>query len=543
MLTTRVSIVAAVLIAGVVRGEFQAPPAPSLLIVNARVFTGVADRPWAEAIAIAGERVLSTGASAALKAGATSATRVVDANGRLVIPGLNDAHVHVGASPVATRLEGPPAMEQDPSLQDIVTRLKVAVGKAPAGGWIFGEIGARVLDDADATRFVLDAVAPSHPVVLTAWTGHGSLLNTTALSRLNVREDEPDPPGGLFGRIPGTTTISGVAQEYAGYMIWQRLAAMTDENTLVATLQSAAPRLARYGITSIQAMLTGQTAAVLAKGIAAAGVPLRWRLIDFPFQPMADWRQPQARPSDAGLITASGTKWILDGTPVERLMSVRQPYADRPTTRGRLNFPPAAVNSFLRAALAAREQPLFHAVGDAAIDAVLDALEASGGEKWRPLRPRIEHGDMLEPAHFDRLKRFGIVVVQNPSHFMLPDVMKARLGDRVGRITMMRSLIAADVPVALGSDGPPNPYLNMMFAITNANNPAEAMTREQVLAAYTMGSAYAEREDAEKGTLAPGKLADLAILSQDILTVPAERLPATESILTVVGGRIVYEAK
>ena len=97
--------------------------------------------------------------------------------------------------------------------------------------------------------------------------------------------------------------------------------------------------------------------------------------------------------------------------------------------------------------------------------------------------------------------------------------------------------------MALGSDGPPNPYLNMMFAITNANNPAEAMTRERVLAAYTLGSAYAEREDAEKGTLVPGKLADFAILSQDILTVAAERLSATESVLTVVGGRIVHEAK
>ena len=110
-------------------------------------------------------------------------------------------------------------------------------------------------------------------------------------------------------------------------MIWQRLAAMTDEKTLVATLQSAAPPLARYGITSIQAMLTGQTAGVLARGIALADVPLRWHLIDFPFQPMADWRQPQPRPSNAGLTKVSGTKWILDGTPVERLMFFRQPFA------------------------------------------------------------------------------------------------------------------------------------------------------------------------------------------------------------------------
>jgi predicted amidohydrolase YtcJ len=288
-------------------------------------------------------------------------------------------------------------------------------------------------------------------------------------------------------------------------------------------------------------MLTGQTAEVLGKALVVAEVPLRVRLIDFP-ERMAGWRRPPTRARTAPHVTSSGTKWILDGTPVERLMFLRQPFADRVTSRGRANFPAAATTGFLRAALAAGEQPMFHAVGDAAIDLVLDALEGSGAEKWRELRPRIEHGDMFEPGHFDRAKRLGVVVVQNPAHFMLPDLMKMRLGERSGRVTMMKSMIAAGIPVALGSDGPPNPFLNMMFATINANNPAEAMTREQVLSAYTLGSALAEREDAEKGTLAAGKLADLAILSQDIFAVPADQLPATRSIMTVIGGRVVHEA-
>ena len=115
---------------------------------------------------------------------------------------------------------------------------------------------------------------------------------------------------------------------------------------------------------------------------------------------------------------------------------------------------------------------MFHAVGDQAIDDVLTALDASGGEAWRPLRPRIEHGDMLEPAHFERTKRLGVTIVQNPAHFMLPAVMNSRLGGRTSRLTMMKTMIAAGVPVALGSDGPINPYLNVMFASINANNPA-----------------------------------------------------------------------
>ena len=183
--------------------------------------------------------------------------------------------------------------------------------------------------------------------------------------------------------------------------------------------------------------------------------------------------RPRARRSrGSARVTVSGAKWIVDGTPVERLMLLREPYSDRPATHGRRNFELADISSFLKRALDRREQPIFHAVGDQAIDDVLTALESSGGEAWQPLRPRIEHGDMLEPAHFERAKRLGVTIVQNPSHFMLPAVMAPRLGARTARLTMMKSMIAADVPVALGSDGPINPYLNVMFASINANNPA-----------------------------------------------------------------------
>ena len=186
---------------------------------------------------------------------------------------------------------------------------------------------------------------------------------------------------------------------------------------------------------------------------------------------------------------------------------------------------------------------MFHAVGDQAIDDVLAALESSGGEAWQRLRPRIEHGDMLEPAHFERAKRLGVTLVQNPSHFMNPASVAPRLGPRTARLATMKDIIAADVPVALGSDGPINPYLNVMFASINANNPAQAMTREQAVSAYTLGSAWAELMETQKGTLSPGMLADLAILSQDIFTAPPDALPGTVSVLTLVGGRVVHEQK
>jgi predicted amidohydrolase YtcJ len=520
------------------------PATPTLAIVNARVFTGVAGAPWAEALTVTGDAIGTVDSTAAVRQLAGASTRVIDAGGRVVIPGINDAHVHVEAIPPGTQLEGPSAMQQDPPLDEILARLKAALAKAPALGWIYGEIGGLVLDDPRATRATLDAVSGDHPVVLMAWTGHGTLFNTAALRRLQVRDDEPDPPGGFFRRAPGTATLTGIAHEYAEYVLRQRLSMLPDDEAQAKAMRDYAARAASFGITSAQLMATNQPAAALARTAAGQTLPIRIRVIDFPLAGMAAWRRPaSAAAAGSGRVTVSGTKWILDGTPIERLMLLREPYADRPTTRGHRNFELADVTAFLTRARESGEQPLFHAVGDAAIDEALAALEASGGEAWRPLRPRLEHGDMLEPSQFERVKRLGAIVVQNPAHFMLPAVMAQRLGSRTERITLMKSMLAAGVPVALGSDGPMNPYLNVMFASINANNPTQAMTREQAVAAYTLGSARAELTDARKGTLAPGMLADLAMLSQDIFTVPPDALPATTSVLTLVGGQIVHERK
>jgi predicted amidohydrolase YtcJ len=229
------------------------------------------------------------------------------------------------------------------------------------------------------------------------------------------------------------------------------------------------------------------------------------------------------------MIRCSGVKFIADGTPVERLMFMRAPYTDAPKTRGRLNF---AEPGLLPAVLvSARVQPMFHATGDAAIDAVLRAAAAGGtDEAIASLRPRLEHADMFEPGHFALAKKLGVIVVQNPSHFMIPDVMRARLGDRIKRTTIVKSIIAAGIPFALGSDGPLNPFQNIMFAVMNPTNPAEALTVEQAVAAYTHGAAYAEMTERQKGTLSPGMLADLAMLSQDIFEIPPAELPKTTSV-------------
>jgi predicted amidohydrolase YtcJ len=163
-------------------------------------------------------------------------------------------------------------------------------------------------------------------------------------------------------------------------------------------------------------------------------------------------------------------------------MFLKAPYADRPTTTGTLNFPAADIAAFLSRARDASEQPMMHAVGDGSIEVVLTALEASGGERWQAHRPRIEHPDMLDRAQFDRARRLRVVVVQNPSHIMNPGLANARFGpDRTRKTEQLQSIVRAGIPFALGSDGPLNPYLNIMFATMNATNPSEALTVEQAL--------------------------------------------------------------
>ena len=161
--------------------------------------------------------------------------------------------------------------------------------------------------------------------------------------------------------------------------------------------------------------------------------------------------------------------------------------------------------------------------------------------RWQSRRVRIEHGDLLTQELLERAKNLGVVLVQNPAHLSIRD-LDVRFGAaRMARAQLMKSVLAAGVPLAIGSDGPLNPGLNLMLATMHPNNPKEALSREEAVSAYTAGSAYAESAEHEKGTIAPKMLADVAILSQDIFTVPPDALPATTAVMTIAGGKVVHE--
>ena len=487
---------------------------------------------------------MAVGTSKEMAALASKETKQVDVGGRTVIPGINDAHYHLGVGPEIYDL---PINGDDPKWQEVKEALSTSIATVPKGTWILGTFGSAVLNDPQAKRTVLDGLAPDHPVMLVDWTGHASLLNSTALRKLGVREDEPNPEGGMFVR-QADGKLTGMAFEFANFRLARRFSELASEQEAEQQLHEIFNQATRWGITTVQNMSQPISAHRCVALFEKAPPPIRIRVMWFGLTDQFGRSTKEGRGLPAHsipLVTLSGTKWVLDGTPIERSAAMRKPYVDRPSTSGVLNFSEKEMEDMLRESLQSNDQLMVHVVGDRTVETFLNAMDATGGEKmWGKKRVRLEHGDGLMPDLVPRAKRLGIIVVRNPTHFTLGDLFVKRFGEKRSQMLLpVRSLLDAGIPVALGSDGALNPFLNIMLAFSHPENPNEAITREQAVVAYTLTSAYAEFAEQDKGSLEPGKLADIAVLSQDIFKVPADDLHKTESVLTMVSGKIVYDAK
>jgi predicted amidohydrolase YtcJ len=517
----------------------SAAPGPDTVLVNGKVFTANAQAPWAQAVAITGERVTAVGDTAAINSIAASNTRRIDLGGRTVVPGFNDAHTHIRIAPPYDQLTLP----LDPTIEQIADALRPQVKTTAAGRLIYGEFGEVAWGNPTFTRAWLDAIAPDHPVWLVAFTGHGMLTNSRGLALAGVEKTMPEILGGVAGRDPGGQ-LNGRFEEYAQAYIQQRFALKVDTADAANLYRQYAAEARTFGITSTQLLGDALPAADASKALVAADVPMRWKYVRYPV--VVDGQTQDSRPflppQPAPLIDMRGMKWVLDGTPIERLGFNRAPYADAPE-RGRLNFSTERIDQFVGWAYGSEDPLAVHAFGDGAIETYVAAIERGGRpEVWRAKRPRIEHADMLAPDLIPRVKAMGMLVVQNPTHTTFPEIFLARYGkERLEWIQPMKSLLDAGISFAIGSDGPMNPFLNIMAAVTHLTNPKEALTREQAVMAYTTGAAFAEFKEREKGQLAVGMLADIAVLSADVFTVPVEQMEAIRSAMTMIGGRIVHE--
>jgi predicted amidohydrolase YtcJ len=537
---------AAILVGGSVLVRPQ-EKTPETILFNGKIFTSDSSLPYAQAVAIRGERIMAVGDSEKIKMLAGAQTKQLDLRGRTVIPGINDAHNHVDLHP-ANEVDVE-AKSMNPSAADVKAAIMAAAAKAAPHALLVLSIGGTVFGDVTVNRDSLDKVAPANPVELETFTGHGFILNSEGLNFFGVMEDSKDPLGGRYER-DASGRLTGVVREYAGIDMQRYMSSKVSDADAVAQLRQTFDQAAKFGITTIQDMSDGVPPERDVELFEKVPVQIRIRIMRMPGTTAAgrDILEGQGMPRHPSeLITVSGTKWMLDGVPVEGTFTPRgenklpaAPPYDVMFRTLPLTFSEKEIAAILQESLKNDDQLMVHVSGYVAATALLNAMDASGGVAvWGKRRVRVEHGDGIFPDLAPRVKSYGIVVVQNPSHFA---PFLADRSDLFKESQPLKSLMAAGIPVALGSDGPTNPYLNIMFASTHGNHTAEAITREKAVVAYTLTSAYAEFAEKDKGSITVGKLADLAVLSQDILTVPVEELPKTESVLTMVGGKTVYDS-
>lgn len=496
---------------------------PDLILHNGRIYTGHASQPWVEAISVRGENVLAIGESRALLNAATPRTRIIDLAGHMAMPGIIDAHDHPGNVPFGATADAGASPISDPPLGVVAAAVERTARSAVSGEWVQVVAGPAAMSDVKAARDALDKAGGDRPVAMVAWWGHGVILNSRGIAEIGLSENTRDLIGGRLDR-DADGRITGKLEEYAGWQVLRQLQSSTSEDKRAASLRAYADRRLIEGVTSVQVMAGDQTPGAFANTVKQARLPIRLRIIRFPIGASeVDGNDPWAflKSSLPPRISVSGIKWILDGTPMERLAYQSTPYRSQPGWRGRQNFTIEHLRVQLERALAGGEPLLLHAVGDAMAVVVLDEMERMAPpEKWRSARVRLEHADGITGPQIERARRLGIVLAQPRPTALFGDWLRA------------------GIPVAYGSDMGFPPFV-MLAAMTASDNP-QAISREQGLAVLTRWPAYAEFSENRKGVLAPGMLADVAVLSQDVTTVPGSDLPRTKSLLTLVGGQIAY---
>ena len=513
---------------------------PDIILFNGKIFTSSEENLYTEAIAIKGEKITAVGKNDEIKKLLSNDTKIIDLEGRTVIPGINDAHIHRPYLLIPVWFN----MKLDnPSITDILDSLKRGTREYPAGTWLSTDFPASLIDDENFNRYTLDKIAPEHPVWLRNFTGHAILLNSAAINALDVDKKYKNINDKSVGRFPDGN-LNGKFFEYSNWNLNQQLSADTPDSVIIKAINNFSYGVLKYGITSVQTMPVIFDEFHVANLIAENDLPIRWRVMRVSPKMLNEDEINSTKGFRKNKVTLSGLKYIIDGTPIERFGALSNPYSDKPDWYGFINFNENKLKRIFEISKNTGEQLLFHCIGDSSLKLVLRTMKNfADTEFWQDKRVRIEHGDGLSDDLIELAKELGVIILPNPSHFAFPEIFMQRFGEeRYNKYYLQKSLLDAGLNLAFGSDGPINPYLNIMFAVTHPTHPKEAITVEQAVILYTKQTAYAEFMENEKGQLKEGMLADLAVLSQDIFTIPFDTLPKTESVFTMVGGQVVYDA-
>ena len=534
-------------------------PAADLIITHAKISTVDPAHPSAQAVAVLGDRIVAVGTDSDIAAWRGPQTQVIDAGGKLLLPGFNDAHVHFvsgGAQLDAVQLN------DATSAQEFVRRIGERAKVTPKGSWILGgDWDETKWTPAELpTREIIDPVTGDTPVFVSRYDGHMGVANSAALRAAGITAQTPDPPGGAIVRdAKGNPT--GALKDAAADLLYKHVPPLSHEERMHAVRRALA-YAASLGVTSVQNMNPdyadiGVYAELLERSELTARIYAAPYIMDFDDQAKLGIRHAFGGP----FLRIGAVKGYADGSLGSHTAYFFEPFTDTPGNRGLLSDemqPPSLMRDRMMKADAAGIQLCTHAIGDQAISMILD-FYADIVKEHGPAdrRLRIEHAQHMAAKDFDRFAQLGVIASMQPYH-AIDDGRWAeqRIGhDRASRTYAFRTFLNHKVRLAFGTDwdvAPLNPMLGVYAAVTRATLdgknpngwfPEQKLTVAESVEAYTMGSAYAEFQDHEKGSISVGKLADMVILSDDIFTIDPVKIRDVKVLRTIVGGRTVYESQ
>ncbi|HMC82111.1 MAG TPA: amidohydrolase, partial [Candidatus Polarisedimenticolia bacterium] len=538
-------------------GKPEAPmQTADLILFQGKIHTLDPATPDGTAVAILGDRILKVGSDKEVLALSGPATKKLDLKGRAVIPGLIDAHLHLGS---IGRALDEPDLSGLTSSEAVVKKVSDAAALAAPGAWIVGNGWDQNLWKIPEfpPAAILDAVSAGHPVALRRIDGHALWVNQAAMDAAGIGRGTSDPSGGKLIRDRSTGKPTGILLDDAMDLVDSKIPVPTPE-LRQHWIEKAGERLLAMGITSVQDAGVEPDGIDLYKMmVEARRLPVRvYAMLGGSNRKLANYF---ATPPLIGYgdrrFTFRALKLGVDGALGSRGAALLAPYSDDSKNWGLVTMPQERVEEITREALGKGFQVCVHAIGDRANRMVLDAFQSAlAAVPSRDPRLRIEHAQIVSPGDIPRFGKLGVIASMEPVHATsdMPWV-PARLGEeRLAGAYAWRSLLASSARIAFGSDAPNDslsPFDGLFAAITRQDHrlhpeggwlPEQRLSREEALRAYTIDAAFAAFEEDQKGTLTPGKLADMVVLDRDYFEVPEAEIWKLTVETTILGGKVVY---
>jgi hypothetical protein len=532
------------------------PMSADTIFIDGKIFTMDPARPWAEAVAVREGILVAVGTTAEIRRFGGPKTRVHDLRGGFVSPGFIDSHVHfINGGFALLNIQ----LRQAKTREDFTARIAAKAREIPKGEWILnGDWDHQQFNPVELPRRDwIDAVTPDTPVCVNRLDGHMILCNTPALRAAGITRTTPVPPGGEIVKDPATGDPTGILKDAAMDLVYRVIPAPSAAQTRRAA-EAALRYAAEKGVTSVHDV-SGEAGFDLYQEMLASG---RLTVRIYFYVPVSTVDAVRGMKLRGGfgndVLRFAGMKGFADGSLGSATAAFFEPYTDEPGKTGLLHgdmFPPQIMDKRILEADAAGLQTAVHAIGDRAIAIILDIYEkTSARNPARDRRFRIEHAQHVRPADFSRFARLGIVASAQPYH-AIDDGRWAetKIGSERARTTYpFRTFLDQGIRLAFGSDwpvAPMDPIMGIYAAVTRATLdgrhpegwvPEQKITVEEALRAFTLGGAYAEFAEDRKGSLVPGRLADLVVLDRDPLAIPAAEISGLNVVMTVCGGRIVF---